>query len=129
MPFERLRVPGVVRPRSGVARVRDPGAAGVFPNEILVPLWLRGVENLADRARVLVCIEQLSSFRVVRAESGGQLAAVLQMQQHGGQKLGRIDRSLFRSGQGPAVNGFVEPVKRCDPALVVEILAHGILRV
>ena len=77
-------------------------------------------ERLDDRADLLVGVEELFAARVVGGEAGGELAAVLQVEQHPRHQPG----DLLGPGEGGQARRLClrKMVDRGDPAFVVQFV-------
>ncbi len=60
----------------------DRRPAGVFLHQALELAAMAQAKDLADAAHVLVGVDELVAVGVVGGDAGGQLAAVLDVQQH-----------------------------------------------
>ena len=120
VPLERLGVAAVVGAAGGVADVADGGPAGVLLHDAFVLGLVVEAERLDDGADLLVGVEELFAVRVVGGEAGGQLAAVLQVEQHPRHQA----RDLFGPGSGASreARGRRQMIDRGDPALVVQFV-------
>ena len=96
MALERLGVAAVGGAAGGVADVADGGPARELAHDAVVLGLVIEAEGLDDRADLLVGVEQIFALRVEGGEAGGELAAVLQIEQHPRHQAG----DLFRPGQG-----------------------------
>jgi hypothetical protein len=86
MPFERLSVVAVVRAARGIANVANCRAPRIFPHQALGFAAVRQAKHLADRPHLLVCVQKLLAAGIETGHSRSQLAAVLNIKQHPGQK-------------------------------------------
>ena len=117
VPLEGLGEPAIVRPAGGVTHVADRRAAGVFLHQRFAARAMRQAEHLGHRSHVLVRVDQLVPRGIVRGHSGGQLAAILDVQQHPRDQTRRLLRPLFGTKRADFVTGQV--VNGCDTAFVV----------
>ena len=91
-PFERLGVVGVVLPAGRVTDVPDAdGPRGPLHQRLALP-GVRESKYLADRPDIFVGIDQPAPPRMIGGDPGGQLAAILNVQQHAGQQTRRLGR-------------------------------------
>ena len=117
MALERLGVAAVVGAAGGVADVADGGPAGVLLHDAVVLGLVVEAKRLDDGADLLVGVEELVAIGIVGGHAGGELAAVLHVEQH--------PRHQPRTCSGPAGGqrrgrGAVEMINRRDAAFVVQ---------
>ena len=82
VPLEGLGVTAVLRPAGRIADVADGRPARVLVHQALVLGPMAHAEDLGDRAHLLVGVDQLAAVRIEGGDAGGQLAAVLDVQEH-----------------------------------------------
>ena len=85
---------------------------------------MRHSERLGNRTDLLVGIENLGSFRIIRRNTGSELTAVLDVQKHRGDKRRHV---LVRhlTTYAPALTyRSIHPVQRCYTTLVMNIFTH-----
>ena len=82
MPLERLGVAAVVGAAGGVADVADGGPAGVLAHDAFVLGLMVEAKRLDDGADLLVGVEEFFAVGIEGGEAGGELAAVLQVEEH-----------------------------------------------
>ncbi len=81
MALERLSIAAVVGAAGGVANVADGGPARVLAHDAFVLGLMVETKRLNDGADLLERVEELFAAWVERREAGGELAAVLQVEQ------------------------------------------------
>jgi hypothetical protein len=81
-PLERLRVAPVVLAASGITDVPDRGRPGLLLEDRFKLVFLIDAERFGNRAEFLVGIEQRLSIGTETRHPGGQLTAVLDVEEH-----------------------------------------------
>ena len=82
VPLERLGIAAVVAAAGGVADVADRERAVDPLHDRLELLAMVQAKRFGDRAHFLVGLDQRTAVRAKAAHAGGELAAVLHVQQH-----------------------------------------------
>ena len=110
MPLERLRIIPIVLATSGVTHMADRRAARALVHQAFVLAAMAHSEHFAHAADIFVREQQLLPLGVVRGNSGRQLPAVLNIQQHPRHEPGNFLRTMWAAQRigGPArkmING------------------------
>ena len=122
VPLKGLRIAAVVLAARGVADMPDGRRPRILPHQSLVLLSMMQVKDLVDRPDVLVRIDQLVAIGVEGRHAGGELAAVLDIQQHARDQSRALQWIAFRSQAAHASP--LQVVDGGDPAFV-EQFGHG----
>jgi len=125
MALEGLGVARVVVAGGGVAGVADGGGPVVLVEDCAVLVRVRHAEDFADGADVLERVDDLRTVGVVSRHAGGELSAVLQVEQHARQEGGDVFDRRFRAAAASRSDGFVQTVERRHSALVVDVFTHS----
>ena len=86
----KFGIAGVVSSASGISGVANGRAARIFIENRLELLRMRHAEDFRHSAHVLESVDYLGPVRIVRADTGGKLAPVLKVKQHGGYQRSRV---------------------------------------
>ena len=125
MTFEGLCVAAIILTAGGVANVSDRSGTGVLLHHHLGRFGVAEMKHLGDGADVTMGVDQLFPVWAEGGHSGGQLAAVLNVQQQSGHQ----PRCFLRSLRGrQAARLAVRQVVNRGNATLVEQLGHGIQR-
>ncbi len=95
MPLERLSIALVISPTRGIPDVPDRGRPRILLHDGFGLGGMGELEYFAHRPYILVRVDQLVASRIKRGDSGRQLPAVLDIQQHAGQQPGHFRRMEF----------------------------------
>ncbi len=117
VPLEGLGVAAVLGAAGGVADVSNRRPAGVFLHQALVFRPMTHAKDLGDRADFLVGVDQLASQGIVGGHSRGELAAVLDVQEHPRHPAAGAVRAEVRAQGARAPAG--KMINRGDAAFVV----------
>ena len=124
MAFERLGVAAIVLAAGGVADVTDGRPTGVLLHQVFVLAPVVEAKDLAHVPHFLVGVDELVSIGIIGGHAGGQLAAVLDVQEHPRHEPRDFFGTLLGTQRADA------PVRQMidshNAAFFVEI-AHGIV--
>ena len=106
VPLERLGVAEVVGPAGGIPHMPDGGAARVFLHQAFVLAAMAHPKDFGDAADLFVGVDQLIAIGIEDRHAGGELAAVLDVEQHSRDEprgffgpLRGAERARFAAGQ------------------------------
>ena len=122
--LERLGVAAIVLAAGGIADVPDGRPAGVLLHQVFVLAAMVQSKDLADVPHFLVGVDQLVAIGIVGGHAGGQLAAILDVQEHPRHEPGDFLGPLLGTQRADAPARQV--IDSGDAAFFVEI-AHGIV--
>ena len=82
MALEGLSIAAIFLTAGGIADVPDAGVPCILLHQLLAPFPMGQAKDLADRAQLLVRVDELLAFRIVSRDSSGKLPTILEIKQH-----------------------------------------------
>ena len=122
LAFERLGIPAARGPACGVPRVPDRSPTRVILHDAGVLRRMVDLKRLDDRAEFLVRIEEQVAIGVEAGHTGGELAAVLEIEEHPRHVPGEFVRVAGPDVRFLFVRRGGQIVKRRHTAFVVQLV-------